>query len=47
VRLQFKKERADREKIEAKLSELKENFAPAARLFEKSTSNAATIFSQL
>ena len=44
---QLKKERADRKKIEAKLSELKENSAPAARLFEKLTSNAATIFSQL
>jgi len=46
VRLQFKKERADREKIEAKVSESKQNSAPAVRLFEKLTPNAATIFSQ-
>jgi hypothetical protein len=45
--LQFKEERVDREKIEAKLFELKENSAPVARLFEKLTSNAAMIFSQL
>jgi len=32
VQLQLKKERADREKIEAKLSELKQNSALAARL---------------
>jgi hypothetical protein len=47
VQLQFKVERADREKIEAKLFELKQNSAPAARLGEKLTPNAATIFSQL
>jgi hypothetical protein len=33
--------------MEAKLSELKENSAPAARLFEKLTPNVAMIFSQL
>jgi hypothetical protein len=32
VQLQLKKERADRQKIQAKLSELKQNFALAARL---------------
>jgi hypothetical protein len=32
VQWQLKKERADREKIEAKLSELKQNFALATRL---------------
>jgi uncharacterized protein YigA (DUF484 family) len=47
VQWQFKKERADREKIEAKLSELKQNSAQATRLFEKLTPNATTIFSQL
>jgi hypothetical protein len=45
--LQLKKECADREKIEAKVFESKQNSASAARLFEKLTSNAATIFSQL
>jgi hypothetical protein len=33
--------------MEAKLFELKQNSAPAARLGEKLTPNAATIFSQL
>jgi uncharacterized protein YceH (UPF0502 family) len=47
VQLQLKKERADREKIEAKLFELKQNSALAARLGEKLTPNAAMIFSQL
>jgi hypothetical protein len=47
VQWQLKKERADRKKIEAKLFELKQNSAPAARLGEKLTSNATTIFSQL
>jgi len=47
VQLQLKKERADREKIEAKLSELKQNSALAVRLREKLTPNTATIFSQL
>jgi chromosome segregation ATPase len=40
-------ERANREKIEAELSELKQNSAPAATLSEKLTPNAATILSQL
>jgi hypothetical protein len=39
--------RADREGIEAELSELKQNSAPAARLSEKLTSDTATILSQL
>jgi hypothetical protein len=47
VQLQLKKERADRQKIEAKLSELKQNSAPATKLGEKLTPNATTIFSQL
>jgi hypothetical protein len=45
--LQFKTERADWEKIEAKLFELKQNSAPAARFFEKLRPNVGTIFSQL
>jgi len=44
---QLETERADREEIEAKLSEKKQNFAPAATLFEKLTPDAATILSQL
>jgi hypothetical protein len=47
VQLQFKEERVDRKKSEAKLSELKQNSASAARLFEKLTPNAARIFRQL
>ncbi len=47
LRSQLETERANREKIEAKLSELKENFVLAARLVEKLTPNATTIFSQL
>jgi hypothetical protein len=47
VRFQFKIERADGEKIEAKVSESKQNSSPAARLFEKLTPKVATIFSQL
>jgi chromosome segregation ATPase len=47
LRLQLETERADREEIDAKLSELKQNSAPAARLSEKLTPNAATILSQL
>jgi len=45
--LQLGTERADREKIEAELSELKQNSAPAATVSEKLTPDAATIFSQL
>ncbi len=47
LRLQLETERADREKIEVKLSELKQNSAPAATLSEKLTPDAATILSQL
>jgi uncharacterized protein YigA (DUF484 family) len=47
VQLQLKQKRADREKIEAKLSELKQNSAPPARLFQKLIPKAATIFTQL
>jgi hypothetical protein len=45
--LQLGTERADREEIEAELSELKQNSAPAARLSNKSTPDAATILIQL
>jgi DNA repair exonuclease SbcCD ATPase subunit len=44
---QLETERADREKIEAELSELKQNSAPAATVSEKLTPDAATILSQL
>ena len=37
--------KANQEKMEAKLFELKQKSAPAARLFEKLTPNAPTIFS--
>jgi peptidoglycan hydrolase CwlO-like protein len=47
LRSQLETERADREEIEAELSELKKNSAPAATLPEKLTPNAATILSQL
>jgi len=47
LRSQLETERADREEIEAELSELKQNSAPAARLSEKLTPDAATILSQL
>jgi uncharacterized protein (DUF3084 family) len=47
LRSQLETERADREEIEAKLSEKKQNSAPAATLFEKLTPDAATILSQL
>ncbi len=39
--------RADREKIEAELSELKQNSVPAATPSEKLTPDAAKILSQL
>jgi hypothetical protein len=45
--LQLETERADREKTEAELFELKQNSAPAATLSEKLTPDAATILSQL
>ena len=47
LRSQLETERADREEIEAKLSEKKQNFAPAATVSEKLTPDAATILSQL
>jgi len=47
LRSQLETERANREKIEAEFSELKQNSAPAATLSEKLTPNAATILSQL
>jgi hypothetical protein len=47
LRSQLETERASREEIEAKLSELKQNFAPAATVSEKLTPDAATILSQL
>jgi ABC-type transporter Mla subunit MlaD len=47
LRSQLKTERADREKIETELSELKQNSAPAATLSEKLTPDAATVLSQL
>ena len=47
LRSQLAAERADREEIEAELSELKQNFAPAATLEEKLTPDAGTILSQL
>jgi chromosome segregation ATPase len=47
LRSQLETERADREEIEAELSELKQNSAPAATLSEKLTPDAATVLSQL
>ena len=47
LRSQLETERADREEIEAELSELKQNFAPAATVSEKLTLDAATVLSQL
>jgi hypothetical protein len=47
LRSQLETERADREEIEAELSKLKQNSAPAATLSEKLTPDAATILSQL
>jgi chromosome segregation ATPase len=47
LRSQLEQERADQERIEAKLSELKQNFAPAAEPFHKLAPDAATILSQL
>ena len=45
--MQLGTERADRKEIEAELSELKQNSAPAARLSNKSIPDAAAILSQL
>jgi len=47
LRSPLETERADREEIEAELSELKQNSVPAATLSEKLTPDAATILSQL
>jgi chromosome segregation ATPase len=47
LRSQLETECADREKIEAQLSQLKQNSAPAATLSEKLIPDAATILSQL
>ncbi len=47
LRSRLETERADRKQIEVKLSELKQNSAPAATLLEKLTPDAATILSQL
>jgi archaellum component FlaC len=47
MRSQLETGRASREEIEAELSELKQNYAPAATLSEKLTPDAATILSQL
>ena len=47
LRSQLETGRADREEIEAELSELKQNSAPAAKLSEKLAPDAATILSQL
>jgi len=47
LRSQLETERADREEIEAELSELKQNPAPATTLSGKLTPDVATILSQL
>jgi uncharacterized protein (DUF3084 family) len=47
VRSQLETERAYRLELEAELSELKQNSAPAATLLKKSTPDATTILSQL
>jgi chromosome segregation ATPase len=47
LRSQLETERADRQKIEAELSKLKQNSAPAAAHSQKLTPDAATILSQL
>ena len=47
LRSQLEIERADREEMEAKLFELKQNSVPAATLSRKLTPDAATILSQL
>jgi len=47
LRSQLETERTDQEEIEAELSQLKQNSAPAATLSEKLTPDAATILSQL
>jgi DNA repair exonuclease SbcCD ATPase subunit len=47
LRSQLETERADREKIEVELSELKQDSVPAATVPKKLTPDAATILSQL
>ena len=47
LRSQLETEHADREEIEAELSELKQNSVPAAKLFERLLPDVATILSQL
>ncbi len=47
LRSQLETERASRSEIEATLSELKQNSAPAATVSKKLTPDAATILSQL
>ena len=47
LRSQLETERADQEEIEAEFSELKQNFAPATTVPEKSTPDIATILNQL
>jgi chromosome segregation ATPase len=47
LRSQLETGRADREEIEAELSELKQNSAPATTLSEKLIPDAATILGQL
>jgi chromosome segregation ATPase len=47
LRSQLETERASREEIEAKLSDLKKNPAPATTLSEKLAPGAATILSEL
>jgi uncharacterized coiled-coil DUF342 family protein len=47
LRSQLETEGADREEVEAELSELKQNSAPVVTLSEKLTPDAATILSQL
>ena len=47
LRSQLEIERADREEIEVQLSELKQDSAPAATLFEKLTPDVITIRIQL
>jgi len=43
----LERERDDHQKIEVELSELKQNFIPAATLLEKLSPDAAKILSQL
>jgi ATP-dependent protease HslVU (ClpYQ) ATPase subunit len=47
LRSQLETERADREKIEVELSELKQDSVPAVTVPKKLTPDAATILSQL